>query len=319
MKQKSIIWNVTRACPWNCKFCCTAATYIPHFEKNNQQKCEEYRYKNELSFREKIEIIGQMQKGDFKIDFSGGELFIDPLNTDLILCASEKLGSDNIGVSASGAFVTDDLVKVLKNKINDFEITVDCIPFRHCGSRPVGYHEYAQNAIIKLKENGIKVGIQTVLTNENIDRKSLSSLFQWAESLEIDGWSLLRFFPVGRGKKFPQLMPSFEHYCAAVDFIKEMSKHTKMEVHFQYLLPNHPGYTLDCRAVKKSFGILPDGLVIGCFWCLDENMNPQNKEFVLGNLSEENLYSILKNANSKKWMGNTICPFFKYSDLEKVI
>jgi MoaA/NifB/PqqE/SkfB family radical SAM enzyme len=286
VERKSIIWNVTRACPWNCKFCCTASTYISHFKQINNKRCLDYKFENELRYSDKVKIIDQMYKGDFRIDFSGGELFIDPLNADLILYASEKLGKNNIGVSASGAFVTDDLVRNLRDKINEFEITLDYTPFHYYESRPIGYHEYAQNAIFKLKENGIRVGIQTVLTIDNIDRQSLYTLLQWSESFGVDEWSLLRFFPVGRGSKHSQLTPSYSQYCNAVDYLKSISKDSKVDTHFQYLLPNHSGYTLKCRAVKKSIGILPSGLVVGCFWCLDENMYPKTEDFLENKISE---------------------------------
>lgn len=81
------------------------------------------------------------------------------------------------------------------------------------------------------------------------------------------------------------------------EHIQEISENKNINVCFQYLLPGHAGYTLNCRAVKKSIGILPDGTVTGCFWYLDDYMKP-NDDFILGRLPNENIMDILTNVKN---------------------
>lgn len=317
VKKKSIIWNLTRQCVWNCKFCCVSARYTGSMDKKNLEKSKVYRYEDELSYEEKIKIIDQLEYGAYRIDFSGGELLIDPLNIDLIEYASKKLGSENVGISISGRFVDDELIERLKGKISDVEITLDYIPYVPYSQRPIGYHEYAANAMINLKRNGYKVGAQTVLTNENIKPKMLYKMHEWLEKNDIDEWSLIRFFPSGRGDSFIELTPTYTEYCNAIDYIKKITKDSKVKVCYQYLLPNHDKYTRSCRAVKKSIGILPNGTVIGCFWALDKDMKPKDEKFVLGRLPYQNINDILKSSNAKQWIdNNSECIFFNKEMLE---
>ena len=68
----------------------------------------------------------------------------------LIEYASRKLGRNNIGVSISGAFLDDELIKRLAKLVHDVEITLDCRPYEFYESRPNGYHEYAAHALAEL-------------------------------------------------------------------------------------------------------------------------------------------------------------------------
>lgn len=315
---KSIIWNLTRLCPWTCKFCCVAAKHVKNFQKVNIEKDVNYSYLDELSFIDKKRVIDQLNKGDFKIDFSGGDLLIDPLNVELVLYASDKLGKENIGLSVSGAFISDDVIARIKDKVNDVEITLDYLPFEFYRTRPVGYHEYAANSIAMLRKEKVRVGVQTVITNDNISKDKILRLYDWIEANKVNEWSLLRFFQSGRGSKFFNIEPTHQQYCEIVDYIKEISKDGNVKVHFQYLLPNHDGYTLKCRAVKRSIGILPNGMVTGCFWGLDENMLPIDKKYILGRVPDMNLYEILNSDAAKYWIDNCHeCVFFTYEQLEK--
>lgn len=315
---KSIIWNLTRLCPWKCKFCCVSAKHVRNLEKVNVKKDINYSYQGELSFIEKKKVIDQLDKGDFRIDFSGGDLLIDPLNLEFILYASEKLGKENVGLSISGAFVNDELIAHIKDKVSDVEITLDNLPFKFYRARPVGYHEYAGNAIIKLRKENIRVGVETVITKDNMSKDIILNLYHWIEDNNVNRWSLLRFFQSGRGSNYPDIEPTYEQYSDIVEYIKEISKNGNVEICFQYLLPNHDSYTLKCRAVKKSIGILPNGLVTACFWALDQNMYPIDKKYELGKVPEMNIYDILNSEVAKYWTDSSHeCELFTYEQLEK--
>lgn len=94
-------------------------------EKVNVNKDPKFKYDNELSYEEKIKIIDQLEYGKYRIDFSGGDLLIDPLNLDVIEYASEKLGSENVGISISGRFVDEEIIEKLKGKFI-FRISTFC-------------------------------------------------------------------------------------------------------------------------------------------------------------------------------------------------
>lgn len=297
----SIIWNLTRLCSWNCRFCCVDAKYISNLRQVNVERNVDYSYKNELCYKDKIRVINQLTCGKYKIDFSGGELLIDPLNVHLILHASERLGSENVGISTSGAFLTDDVIEKLSGKVRDVEFTLDYLPFRPYKLRPIGYHEYASYSINRLVSRNFRVGVQTVITRENISKKKISEMYNWLIENKVHEWSLLRFFPSGRGMKHSDYVPSHNEYCSIVDYIKKISNNSTLEVSFQYLLPNHDNHTYSCRAVKKSIGILPDGSITACFWALNNEMMPQDDIYYLGSIAKDNIEDILNNYKSKYW------------------
>ena len=140
--------------------------------------------------------------------------------------------------------------------------------------------------------------------------KIYNELYKWIESKNIDDWSLLKMFQAGRGANFPNLVPTYEEYCDIVNYIQEISKDGKVNICFQYLLPNHEKHTLQCRAVKKSIGILPNGDVVSCFWALGKNMNPSNSKYYLGNVRRNTIAEILANSKAKYWLqGTHECPF----------
>lgn len=307
----SIIWNVTRACCWNCKFCCVDAVYTG-------KKLLDDTHENELCLKEKIGIIDKLSKHNVRVDFSGGELFTDLENFMLIEYASKKLGRENIGVSISGAFLNDELIRRLSRLVHDVEITLDCKPYEFYESRPIGYHEYAAHALAELSKYDVITGAQTVITKENMSKSKINELFHWLEENKVKEWSILRFFPSGRGQKFQSITPTHLEYCKVVDYIREITKDSSIDVHFQYLLPNHEKYTLDCRAVKKSIGILPNGEVISCFWALGEKAKIDNEKFKLGNIAEQSLEEILNSKNALYWKNScNKCVIFNKCDLEK--
>lgn len=318
-KRRNIIWNLTRCCAWNCQFCCVAARCVRPFGMINKEEDPDFSYDGEeLTYTQKVEVINQLSRGNYRIDFSGGELLIDPMNIKLIQYASEKLGKENIGISVSGAFITDETVEILKNTVHDVEITLDYLPFKPYELRPVGYHEYAGHAIEKLKKQGVYVGVQTVLTNANISFKKIHLIYNWIKENNVNEWSVLRFFPSGRGQLYESLTPTHSQYCEVVEYIKSISKNGNVEVKFQYLLPNHEGYTLECRAVKKSIGILPNGTVIACFWALNKDMVPNDDKYILGKVPDKHIDDILKGNKAMDWVNEChICDIFTKESLER--
>lgn len=303
-KKISIVWNPSRKCVWDCAFCCLNA--VSEKKKGEIQKIPE------LSFEEKRQFIDQLTPGRFNLDFGGGEILSNPEHLDLILYASERIGADSIGVSKTGVNLTDSVIEKLKGKIHDIELSLDVAPSQPYDLRPDGYHSSAAVGMVKLKAAGFYVGAQTVLTRRNISEKTIDALFAWLDKNNIDKWSLLRLFPSGRGKTFQDITPSYDEYCRTVDYIKKISAGSGVYVHFQYLLPGHEGYTTDCRAVKRSVGVLHNGFVSGCFWDLDEEMHPTKNRYVLGRVPQENIEDILANSKSRYWLdGEHKCEIFE--------
>lgn len=157
----NVVYNITKDCSWNCKFCCVDAKYI-----GNGKHSGNLRNSDELSFQEKKEVIDKlhMHYSDLTIDFSGGEIFTNDENFEIVKYASNLLGRNNIGISTSGMHISEKIYAELDKVISEIEFTIDFVPFQPFVDRPLGYHEYAANAISRLQDKDIRIGVQTVLT-----------------------------------------------------------------------------------------------------------------------------------------------------------
>ena len=89
---------------------------------------------------------------------------------------------------------------------------------------------------------------------------------------------------------------------------------------YHYLLPNHVKHSTECRCVKRSIGILPNGTVTACFWGLDRKRNPLEPRFRLGKVPEESLSSIMEGQNAKYWENQSHrCCLFREECTDEVL
>lgn len=294
----SVVYDTTRYCPLGCPVCCMAAS--------NKNVC----LKEEPSIEEKLQIVENIAEAsrlrNIKIDFSGGEIFTNMEHIKVIERAARLLGADNIGISTSGYNIDDKVAYQLSKCISECEMTMDTIPEKPYPLRPKKYAITAANAIPHLQKYGIKVGIQTVLARSNCKKAYLLELYNWLCLHNVDFWSLLKFYPSGRGAAYAQeeLKPEDENW--AVRFItnlgnNNLSEH-KPKIDFHYTMKGHEKYSNECRCVKKSIGVLPNGDVTACFWAIDEQTGVIDPKFLLGNLKQERLVDILKSDKATYWL-----------------
>ena len=287
----SIIWNITNHCPWNCPFCVIDAGI----------DCQ----RAELTYSEKLTVIEHLRGIDCRVDLSGGEvMFNRKEHLPLIAYLSCVIGRERLGISCSGSYIGDSEAVFLSRYVANVEMTMDAHPEWDFPHRPRGYHVTAGKAADFLTAEGIRVGMQTVVTRDHmLNPKLFDDLHGWLCEHRISEWSLLRYFPSGRGVNYPELALSDAENLALVMRARRLCSRTNspsLDVH--YLMPgtekdNH------CRCVRKSIGILPNGDVTSCFWGLDGSGDIKEKRFYLGNLLEAPLYRILRGINAIYWNG----------------
>lgn len=294
MEKLSIILNITYRCPWKCSFCVMDAGSC----SNSASK------KTELSLKEKLKIIDNIDIPNVKVDLSGGEVMLDKDDHLIVINElSTKLGKDSVGISTSGFGIDQKTAEYLSTRVSDVELTLDAPPGVHYAYRQDGYHKKAASAAEILKAAGVYTGLQTVLTREHLERQELLiGLRDFMVSNEIDEWSLIRFFPSGRGEHFKNLAMTEKENLDLVNRIKDMCEGTNINLDIAYLLPGSPK-DHQCRCVKKSIGILPTGDITACFWGLDASGSIKDSKFYLGNLLEQPLSEILESENALYWKG----------------
>ena len=297
MNKLSIIWDMTPVCPFNCPICCMGA----------KSTCSDST--DELDYGLKYAIVGQIHQlaseRDIRIDLSGGEIMTDLRNLNVAAEISDIIGKENVGISTSGYGIDDDIAIRLTSIIGEIELTMDTPPGIPYRLRPLEYARSAARAVPFLKKHGIYTGIQTVLARSNCSKENLSALYRWLCQNHVDEWSLLRFYSSGRGADFPEECLSEEELLQIVRFLQALDtqnpSHAKPRLHFHYTIKGHDGYTAECRCVKKSIGIFPNGDVTACFWASDRESHISKDFFRLGNVRTETLAEILRNSRSCYW------------------
>ena len=293
-KTLSVIWNVTANCPWHCEFCVMDA--------GNDRTCP-------LGLEQKLQVARNIDI-PVRIDLSGGEIFNTHEkveNMKLIEFLSVRHLKENIGISCSGYNIDNKTASFLRENVHEVEMTMDAAPgtaykYRRCyANGKTDYHSVAGKAAERLKKHGIYTGLQTVLTREHLERPEiLAGLRHWIAKMDIDEWSLIRYFAAGRGNRYRNLEMSDSENERLVNIAKDLCKEKgspKLDIH--YLLPG-TDKPQECRCVKKSIGILPDGSVTACFWGLDSG-NQIKSKFYLGNLLEQPLSEIISGENAERW------------------
>ena len=288
---------MTPVCPHYCPICCMGA-------KTSCSSSEE-----ELDYGTKYAIVAQIRQlskhQNVSIDLSGGEIMTDLRNLKIAEELSSILGKENVGISTSGYRIDQQMALSLSKIIGEVELTMDTLPGVPYRLRPLSYANAAATAVPFLKMYGIHTGIQTVLTKSNSSKENLANLYRWLCNNNIDTWSLLRFYPSGRGANFPEESLNDEELKQIIHFIQELDRNNpalhKPHLHFHYTMQGHEHYSRECRCVKKSIGIFPNGDVTACFWASDSNTKISDDIFYLGNVCQSTLEDILNGAPACYW------------------
>lgn len=315
-RRLSIIYDVTALCPHDCPICCMGAT--------NDRNCKS----NELTVEQKLNVAEQVKEltengYDIRMDLSGGEIFTNiPDHTKLISKLSDILGKDNLGISCSGTGIDESLAAFLGKTVSDVEMTMDIAPYTPYKLRPMGYSIAAARAVPLLKAAGCKVGLQTVVSAYNNKFKDALGVFGWACANGVDNWSILRFYASGRGAGYPDAElddASCKKYVHMVRHMIELYPvEHKPEVDFHYSMPGHKKYTTECRCVRHSIGILPNGDVVACFWALDSNTGAVEDKFLLGNVKDSPLLDILDGEKAHYWSDCKHCCELSYAAASEI-
>jgi len=219
---------------------------------------------------------------------------------------SANLGKENVGLSCSGWGIDDETAQHLATVAGDVEMTMDAHPETSFAWRPRKYHSTAANAARLLKRYGARVGFQTVVTREHLNnQRVLTDLYHWFCENGIDAWSILKFFPSGRGENFQKLALSDDENRIVVDrihlLVKRNQSPVKPKVDVHYLMPGSEK-SPECRCVRKSVGILPDGKVTACFWGLSQKGKLADNKFYLGDVREDSMNAIMGGKRAEYWL-----------------
>jgi radical SAM protein with 4Fe4S-binding SPASM domain len=185
-----IFFEITDECNLNCEHC--------YMSSSNKMKAT---HSIALSYILKV-MESASKAGAFRMDFTGGEIFLHKDIEAILLASAEHLFVTNL--FTNGTLITDNIVQTIKEVGNIRTIFIsldDIVPESHDKFRGVkGSYSRTLNAFNLLKEAGIKTVANITLHKGNIDR--IEEILNYCSDVIQTEARIAPIVYVGRGKCF---------------------------------------------------------------------------------------------------------------------
>ncbi|MBW6442767.1 radical SAM protein [Patescibacteria group bacterium] len=281
-----LIWNITKACPWNCSFCCINAYYLPSFESLETELEKIKRKGVELSLEDKLKVVDNLDLESFDIDISGGEPLLFRENVEVIRRLSKKFGRDNISITTTGRGLALVDKNALKDIIREVGFTYDS-PYEPNSLRPKGYNSSNLEQIKQVVQiGGMRTMAQIPLTKLNVDEEIIKDIYRNLTDAGVERLHLMKFFPVGRGAHRLDLSLTNQEYQTAIDIYQKLESFEGPRVYVQNALG-------DSDKNSSHLNITFRGLLLSDPWAYDPHGEPL-EESILGDLRYQKFSGIAK-------------------------
>jgi radical SAM protein with 4Fe4S-binding SPASM domain len=293
-KLLSVGIEVTNTCNLRCKHCYANAGRP---------------LKNELTTDEIKNIIDQLVKmKTIVVALSGGEPLLRKDILEIIKYIKKK--GFEIYLNTNGTLITEELAeKIKKCGLSHLEISIDGFKKTHDYIRGKGSFEKALLAFEICKKYEIEVGILTVMMKINLSE--IPNLINFFYKKGASGIGLLRFHPVGRGKKNKHLEITTQERKRIIEKIYRIKAEIgdsfpiKVETPSSILIAmNYPKLIEEhkyvfyskrgCPAGTMSMDIRANGDVVPC----------SQFPLVIGNIRKQSIKDIWENSPVFKLLRN---------------
>lgn len=179
MNSRKMCWWITEKCNENCEYCFRSLSSI-----------------NNFTYEDHMKILKRIISFDTdQITWSGGEALLVPHAISLMKYAKEH-GIYN-KITTNGKLLTSKKIEEIKPYIDLVALSIDSLQdeTNKALGRGIEHRKTVIDRIKHLMNEGIKVDINTVVTNKNID--DLDEMGKFFRENPISGkWKLMTFFPV---------------------------------------------------------------------------------------------------------------------------
>lgn len=274
-------YNVTGRCNMRCTFCEWWKNEIP-----------------ELSTKKALAALDSVcNLGVPFFDLSGGEPL---LRKDLIVLA-KRVASHGclVSMNSNGTLLTKDRIGDVANVFDTVVVSLDGPEKIHDKIRGVaGTYKKAVNAIRLLRANGVRTGVNSVVTPWNIEM-----LPKFIEELR----SIVDFAQIQPMHPYPpsaENSPSNEQIIRLQEYLLSLKQSdpgflavpTEFIKGFEQFFKGKSQKI--CNAGELYIAINPQGKLLAC---------PARSDLVLGDTSTDSVDDMLKNRDKKGWRGVEAC------------
>jgi MoaA/NifB/PqqE/SkfB family radical SAM enzyme len=274
-------YNVTGRCNMRCTFCEWWKNKIP-----------------ELSTKKALAAIDSVcNLGVPFFDLSGGE----PLLREDLIVLAKRVASNGclVSMNSNGTLITKDKINDVANVFDTVVVSLDGPEKIHDKTRGVlGTYQKAVNAIRLLKANGVRTGVNSVVTPWNIEilPKFIEELRSIVDFAQIQ--------PMHQYPPSPENSPSNEQIIRLQEYLLSLKQFdpgflavpTEFIKGFeQFFKGKSPKI---CNAGELYIAINPQGKLLAC---------PARSDLILGDTSEDSIEEMLKNRDNKRWLGVEAC------------
>lgn len=211
-----IVWNFTYKCNLNCKHCYSDSGMQP---------------RQELSTREALGAVDQIADfGVTSLAFSGGEPLMRKDFFEVAAHAAQR--GLYVSLATNGILLNRETVKKLKKiELNYVEISLDGANARtHDAFRgQTGAFDQTLTGLKNCIEQNVCTCLAVTATRSNLTE--IPAVFELADQLGVDRFTLFNFVPTGRGKEISALDPSPEEREEVLGLLyKKITAHPRMAI-----------------------------------------------------------------------------------------
>ncbi|MBU1228483.1 MAG: radical SAM protein [Proteobacteria bacterium] len=299
-KPVDLIWNITRQCPWDCAICCVDAVPLRTFET--------HAHPPELSYGEKLAVLDNLSGFAPKIDISGGDPLALPEALSLIEECARRFGPANVTITATGATLGHLSQDFAARHIGELNFTYDMPEAPDAETRPRRYASANLSAARAFVQTGLKLRAECPLTTKNVAPHQLERVYLDLHGAGVQTLLVTRMFPVGRGRIHASLMPSPGQYRTAVARLRQLeAQHGRPKIKLQCALryfDTSRQAANPCDLLHLSLGLMPDGTLLASPWAYGLHGQPLDESWVLGNLAQTPLSSILASERARYYQAH---------------
>ena len=280
----SVVWEITLACCFNCRYCGSKAGHARP---------------DELTTGECLDLVDQLSALKCRrVNLIGGEVF---MRRDWkMIAGSLNTKGLRVTIITNGYLFTDDLIRDLKEvNIESVAVSLDGIERVHDKYRREGSYDRAIKAIEILTAAGITTTIITTLNAENVE--TLDELYQEIARYPIAAWQLQACSPMGNAAVMGVDYRFDPH--KVIDFVTSHRAASPFPIgiadNIGYYTPDEHLIRGDSRGIRtfsgcgaglSVVGIDSVGNIRGCESMYDER-------FIEGNIRDRSLQEIWENPD----------------------